>query len=77
MKTSDLIKILQELPEDSQLCALWWTKDTFEDFDEPISPLLWTQVCDEFDAWDNADGEISQWIHSAIIDNKNDSEEEN
>jgi hypothetical protein len=68
MKALDLIKKLQELPEGSEVCALWWTQETFDDAYQPITDDQWSKVCDQFDNWDNAGAEVSEWISDAVID---------
>ena len=68
MKASDLIKKLQELPEGSEVCALWWTQETFDDAYQPITDTQWSKVCAEFDDWDDAGHNISEWISDAVID---------
>jgi len=68
MKASELIKTMQELDPDAEVCALWWTQETFDDAYQPITDIQWSKVCDQFDNWDNAGAEVSEWISDAVID---------
>jgi len=68
MKASDLIYKLQELPEGSEVCALWWTQETFDDAYQPLTDIQWGKVCAEFDAFYFSGENISEWISDAIID---------
>jgi hypothetical protein len=68
MKASELIKTMQELDPDAEVCALWWTQEQFDDGYQPITDHLWGKVVAEFENWESADTEVSQWISDAVID---------
>jgi hypothetical protein len=71
MKVKDLIKIMNELPEDTDICVLWWTKETFdfqEDDDLVLTNAGWEKVCDEFDNFDDAGNDLGEWISDAVME---------
>lgn len=69
MKVSELIEIMNTLPPDTEICALWWERETFDDPNDPITDECWTKVGKEFDNWDDAGANITDWIADAVIDN--------
>ena len=69
MKVSQLIDIMNTLPSDTEICALWWERETFDDVNEPITDECWTKVCNDFDNWDDAGANITDWVADAVIDN--------
>ncbi len=67
MKVENLIKVLQEnLKPTDDICVLWWEKP---DYEEDLSDEVWEEVCSQFDAWEDAGVDISEWIADAIIEN--------
>lgn len=70
MKVSQLIKVFNELDQDTEVCVLWWERETFDDPDEPVTDECWTNVCNDFDNWDDAGADISEWVANAICDYK-------
>jgi len=66
MKASELIKTMQALDPDANVCALWWTQEQF-DF-HPIRDDIWERICTDFHKWDAAGDEVGQWIHGQVIE---------
>lgn len=60
---------MNTLPPDTEICALWWERETFDDPNDPITDECWTKVGKEFDNWDDAGANITDWIADAVIDN--------
>jgi len=68
MKALELIKAMQELDPDAEVCALWWTQETFDDSYQPITDYTWSKVVTEFENWGNAGSEVSEWLCNTVID---------
>ena len=71
MKVSSLLKILEGRSPDENICALIWLKEDMynpTDDEYALSNEAWTEICKEFDEWENAGTEISEWIMDAIIE---------
>lgn len=70
MKVKNLIEILQKnYKETDDICVLWWSKPELENFDNTIlTDESWTDICLEFDEWQDADTAISEWVANAIIE---------
>ena len=71
MKVKDLIKSLSELNPEDEVCALWWEKKYFEygeDDEVELTSDGWGKVCSEFDDWDNAGTNLTQWISEAVTE---------
>lgn len=68
MKVSEIITLLQTMKPDDNICILWWERDTFDDTEEPITDECWNKVCDDFDNWDDAGANITDWVADAVID---------
>lgn len=71
MKVKDLLKIMSELNPEDDICALWWEKPNYEydpDDELVLTDEAWVEICKEFDAWDNAGLDVSEWIADAVIE---------
>lgn len=72
MKVSQLIKALQNNNHpDDEIIALWWEKKDFqypEDDEMTLTDEAWNKISDEFDSWHTAGEEVTEWIHSGVID---------
>jgi hypothetical protein len=70
MKVSELIHVLQtQNKPDDEILVLWWEKHHFdyEEYDElKLTDEAWMQISKEFDQWDEAGQEISEWIADAV-----------
>ena len=73
MKVSSLMKILSKQNPDDDVCALLWLKSDYADFVNVAS--VWQEVCDEFDDWEDACNQGSEWIIDAVIE-KTESDEQ-
>jgi len=64
VKVENLIKVLQEnhKPTDD-ICVLWWDKP------EEVPTENWTEICLQFDEWEDAGLDVSEWIADAIAEN--------
>jgi hypothetical protein len=71
MKVSSLLKILEGKSPDENICALIWLKENMEypTYDENIlTDEAWAEICKEFDEWDNAGSDVSEWIADAVVE---------
>lgn len=72
MKISQIIERFQEDLDnfgDAEVIVIWWEKRNFDyaDDDELIlTDEAWRKVSDEFDSWDNAGTDITEWISDAV-----------
>ena len=74
MKVSALLKQLNDLNPDDDICALYWIKESYDYSDveeEEITQEAWAQICKEFDEWDDAGRDVSEWIADAVIEKTN------
>lgn len=71
MKVSQLIKQMNELNPDDEIIVLWWQKFDY-DYEQGDELVLtneaWNKISTEFDAWDDAGNDISEWIADAVIE---------
>jgi hypothetical protein len=70
MKVSQLINQLNKVNPDDDICALWWEKPSYDydsDDENVLTKEAWTEICTEFDKWENAGTELSEWIADAVI----------
>lgn len=66
MKVKHLIHTLQEGYEpDAEIIVLWWDKPDYED---RLTDESWSKICTEFDEWEEAGADISEWVADAIIE---------
>lgn len=71
MKVKDLLKQLSDANPEDDICALWWEKPNYDydpDDETELTTNAWAEICKEFDEWDNAGVEISEWIADAVIE---------
>jgi hypothetical protein len=71
MKAKEMLKVLSDMKPEDELCVLWWTKENYEyspDDEVKLTDEAWTEICKEFDAWDNAGQDVSEWIADAVIE---------
>lgn len=67
MKVSALIKVLQEgHTPDEDIIVLWWSNPEEFAGNSTLSDENWNKICLEFDEWDNAGADISDWVATAI-----------
>lgn len=73
MKASHLINIIQSnYTADEEIIVMWWDKSAFDfpdDYEIVLTADGWTKTCKEFDQWEDAGNDISQWISDAVIEN--------
>ena len=75
MKVKTLLEMLSQYSPEDELCVLYWDKEQYdfkflpEDEDVMLTPEIWEKVCKEFDEWDNAGQEITEWISDAVFEN--------
>ena len=71
MKVSELLTQLQALDPSDDICVLYWEKSSY-DYDDDDETVLtqeaWVEICKEFDEWEDAGTELSEWIADAVID---------
>jgi len=71
MKVSSLLRILEGKSPEENICVLLWEKENM-DYSETneftLTNEAWTEICSEFDKWDNAGSEISEWIADAVVE---------
>jgi hypothetical protein len=66
MKAKRIIKAMSELDPEEEVIILWWTKDIFDDEDNPITDEVWAKVVKETD--DSHLDYSSQVISEEILD---------
>jgi len=53
------------------IIALWWEKPSF-DYDPEdevqLTDSAWQEICREFNEWEDAGNDISEWIADAVIE---------
>lgn len=71
MKVSELLTQLQALDPSDDICVLYWEKSSY-DYDDDDETVLtqeaWVEICKEFDEWEDAGTELSEWIADAVIE---------
>jgi hypothetical protein len=74
MKVSSLLKILEGKSPDEDICVLLWLKEDMgyptDDYNlgETLTDEAWTEICKEFDEWDGAGDNVSEWIADAVVE---------
>jgi len=66
MKVKDVIKNMQNYNPEDEIVILYWTKDIFDDEDNPITDEVWVKVVKDVD--DNHLDFSSQVISEEILD---------
>lgn len=51
MKVRDAMELLNELPEDAEICAQWYTREDVEGEGDPISEEVWIKANRLMDGW--------------------------
>lgn len=64
MKVKEVIKALEELSPDEEICVLWWERQNFVDTSEEV----WNKVCDIFDKSDSVGDDVSMTIVQTLTD---------
>ena len=67
MKVKDVIKNMQNYNPEDEIVILYWTKDIFNDEDNPISDQVWSKVVKTLDDTSNLDF-ANQVISDEILD---------
>jgi len=67
MKVKDVIKNMQDYDLEDEVVVLWWTKDIFDDEDNPITDEVWTKVVKTLDDYSHLDF-AQQVISDEILD---------
>jgi hypothetical protein len=67
MKVKDVIKNMQDYNLEDEVVVLWWTKDIFDDEDNPITDEVWTKVVKILDDYSHLDF-AQQVISDEILD---------
>lgn len=73
MKVKDVIKNMQDYNPEDEVVVLWWTKDIFDDEDNPITDEFWSKVVkilDNASHLDFAQQVISEEILEVLRDNE-------
>ena len=73
MKVKDVIKNMQNYNPEDEVVILHWTKDIFDDEDNPISDQVWSKVVKTLDDERNLDF-ANQVISDEILDVLRDNE---
>ncbi len=73
MKVKDVIKNMQSHNPEDEIVILYWTKDIFDDEDNPITDEVWTKVVKTLDDTTNLDF-ANQVISDEILDVLRDNE---
>lgn len=71
MKISSLLKILEGKSPDEDICVLLWLKEDMgypTDDEHILTDEAWTEICKEFDEWDDAGNDVSEWIADAVVE---------
>lgn len=55
MKVKDVIKNMQDYNPEDEVVVLWWTKDIFDDEDNPLTDDVWSKVVKTLDETTNLD----------------------
>jgi hypothetical protein len=73
MKVKDAIKNMQNHNPEDEIVILYWTKDIFNDEDNPITDEVWSKVVKTLDDTSNLDF-ANQVISDEILDVLRDNE---
>jgi hypothetical protein len=73
MKVKDAIKNMQSHNPEDEIVILYWTKDIFDDEDNPITDEVWVKVVKTLDETTNLDF-ANQVISDEILDVLRDNE---
>ena len=73
MKVKDAIKNMQSHNPEDEIVILYWTKDIFDDKDNPITDEVWSKVVKTLDETTNLDF-ANQVISDEILDVLRDNE---
>jgi hypothetical protein len=73
MKVKDVIKNMQNYNPEDEIVILYWTKDIFDDEDNPITDEVWVKVVKTLDETTNLDF-ANQVISDEILDVLRDNE---
>ena len=73
MKVKDVIKNMQSHNPEDEIVILYWTKDIFDDEDNPITDEVWVKVVKTLDETTNLDF-ANQVISDEILDVLRDNE---
>ena len=73
MKVKDAIKNMQSHNPEDEIVILYWTKDIFDDEDNPITNEVWSKVVKTLDDTSNLDF-ANQVISDEILDVLRDNE---
>ena len=65
MKIKTLLEMLNRYSPEDELCVLYWDKDNF-DYEE-LTVSAWSQICKEFDEWEDAGSDVSEWLSEAVF----------
>ena len=69
MKVKDLLKSIRDLNPNDDICVLYWEKPSYDDDDETVlTQEAWAEICKEFDEWEYAGQDVSEWIADAVIE---------
>lgn len=71
MKVSELINQLIKIQPDEDICVLYWEKPSYDydsDDENVLTKEAWAEICTEFDNWEDAGVELSEWIADAVIE---------
>lgn len=71
MKVSELLTQLQKLNPTDDICVLYWEKPSYDyddDDENVLTQKAWAEICTEFDEWEDAGTELSEWIADAVIE---------
>lgn len=64
MKVKEVIKALEELSPDEEICVLWWERENFSDL--PVE--TWNKLCEIFDKSDSVGDDVSLTIVQTLTD---------
>lgn len=71
MKVADLVRQIKLLNPDDDICVLYWEKPSYDydsDDENVLTKEAWAEICKEFDDWEDAGTELSEWIADAVIE---------
>lgn len=68
MKVTRMIEFLNEMNPNDDIAVLWWERQHFGDADDPVPEEVWSLACDQFDEWDDAGNQLTEWLQDTIID---------
>jgi hypothetical protein len=71
MKVKTLLEMLSRYSPEDELCVLYWDKEQFDyrdDEHEVLTTEKWAEISKEFDEWEDAGHQVSEWIADAVIE---------